>query len=241
MMQRMKSCASKLTVQIAGVRQKLVWNPLVNLNFYYFTAWNLTGIFKVHCALISNRFSNVRRCWNLAASQTYSLSDIPYFTTVIIMCTTCDKCGWKSNEVKSGGPIQEYGCKLNLALEEVIFTFLLKHKESPPIKTIVSLLCKGASSRWPKHLEYFMAWKWNLQLQEVDLARDLLKSDTCSMSIPELDLEVGPGALSGRFTTVEGLLIATKNQLTVSIVWIVLCEDNHRRTAQIDKHLSSAI
>lgn len=27
-------------------------------------------------------------------------------------------------------------------------------------------------------------------LQDVDLARDVLKSDTCSMRIPELDLEV---------------------------------------------------
>lgn len=52
-------------------------------------------------------------------------------------------------------------------------------------------------------------------LQDIDLARDVLKSDTCSMSIPELDLEVGPGALSGRFTTVEGLLVATRDQLKV--------------------------
>ncbi|VDO09492.1 unnamed protein product [Brugia timori] len=50
-------------------------------------------------------------------------------------------------------------------------------------------------------------------MQEIDLARDVLKSDTCSMSIPELDLEVGFGALSGRFTTVEGLLVATRDQL----------------------------
>lgn len=33
------------------------------------------------------------------------------------------------------------------------------------------------------------------------------------MSIPELEIEIGAGALSGRFTTVEGLLTATKNQL----------------------------
>lgn len=45
------------------------------------------------------------------------------------------------------------------------------------------------------------------------MARDVLKSDTCSLSIPEFDLEVGPGALSSRFTTVEGLLNATKDQI----------------------------
>jgi len=46
-----------------------------------------------------------------------------------------------------------------------------------------------------------------------DLTRDVLKSETCSMSIPELDLEVGPHALCGRFTTVEGLLVAMRDQL----------------------------
>jgi zinc finger protein len=40
-----------------------------------------------------------------------------------------------------------------------------------------------------------------------------LQSDTCSLEIPELKLEVGPNALSGRFSTVEGLLLAMKDQL----------------------------
>uniref|UniRef100_A0A915PQZ4 Zinc finger ZPR1-type domain-containing protein n=1 Tax=Setaria digitata TaxID=48799 RepID=A0A915PQZ4_9BILA len=93
-------------------------------------------------------------------------TDIPYFTTVILMCTVCDTCGWKSNEVKSGSAIRSHGCRLTVSIEE-----------------------------------------------ETDLARDVLKSDTCSMSIPELDLEVGCGALSGRFTTVEGLLVSTRDQL----------------------------
>ncbi|CAG9529947.1 unnamed protein product [Cercopithifilaria johnstoni] len=93
-------------------------------------------------------------------------TDIPYFTTVILMCTACDACGWKSNEVKSGAAIREHGCRLTVLIEK-----------------------------------------------DIDLARDVLKSDTCSMSIPELDLEVGSGAISGRFTTVEGLLVATRDQL----------------------------
>ncbi|XP_068159322.1 zinc finger protein ZPR1 [Drosophila tropicalis] len=46
-----------------------------------------------------------------------------------------------------------------------------------------------------------------------DLTRDVLKSETCSLSIPELDMEVGPNALCGRFTTVEGLLVAMRDQL----------------------------
>ncbi|XP_059477370.1 zinc finger protein ZPR1 [Neocloeon triangulifer] len=47
----------------------------------------------------------------------------------------------------------------------------------------------------------------------MDLKRDVLKSDTCDMQVPELDLEVGPHALGGRFSTVEGLLVAMKEQL----------------------------
>ncbi|KAL8287479.1 hypothetical protein RQP46_003337 [Phenoliferia psychrophenolica] len=39
-----------------------------------------------------------------------------------------------------------------------------------------------------------------------DLSRDILKSDTAGMQIPEIDLELNPGTLGGRFTTLEGLL-----------------------------------
>ncbi|EDW58040.1 zinc finger protein ZPR1 [Drosophila virilis] len=46
-----------------------------------------------------------------------------------------------------------------------------------------------------------------------DLTRDVLKSETCSLSIPELDMDVGPNALCGRFTTIEGLLVAMREQL----------------------------
>lgn len=47
-----------------------------------------------------------------------------------------------------------------------------------------------------------------------DYARDVLKSETCSLEVPELELSVGPSAVSGRFTTVEGLLKAMKDQLS---------------------------
>lgn len=46
-----------------------------------------------------------------------------------------------------------------------------------------------------------------------DFSRDILKSEFCSLAIPELEVEVGPHALGGRFTTVEGLLEAMKTQL----------------------------
>lgn len=39
------------------------------------------------------------------------------------------------------------------------------------------------------------------------------QSETCDLEIPELELTVGPHALGGRFTTVEGLIMAIKDQL----------------------------
>ncbi|CAJ0591385.1 unnamed protein product [Cylicocyclus nassatus] len=117
-------------------------------------------------------------------------TDIPYFQTVIIMALTCDKCGHKSNEVKSGGSIKDHGCRLSITIKE-----------------------------------------------DADLARDVLKSDTCSMRIPELDLEVGPGALCGRFTTVEGLLTATRDQLSAQSSFFMGDSAQNTERTQIAKFL----
>lgn len=51
--------------------------------------------------------------------------DIPYFQTVIIMSTKCDFCGYKSNDVKSGGVTQDLGCRLTVKIEEVGGNFKL--------------------------------------------------------------------------------------------------------------------
>ncbi|XP_072281865.1 zinc finger protein ZPR1 [Pyxicephalus adspersus] len=54
-----------------------------------------------------------------------------------------------------------------------------------------------------------------------DLTRDVLKSETCSINIPELEFELGMGALGGKFTTLEGLLkdirdlVVDKNPFTL--------------------------
>lgn len=48
-----------------------------------------------------------------------------------------------------------------------------------------------------------------------DLSRDVLKSDTCSVLIPELDFELMMGTLGGKFTTLEGLLVNIKDQLSM--------------------------
>ncbi|CCH41455.1 Zinc finger protein [Wickerhamomyces ciferrii] len=92
--------------------------------------------------------------------------NIPHFKDVIIMSTVCQSCGYKSNEVKTGGAIPEKGRRITLHIEE------------------------------PE-----------------DLARDILKSESCGLSIPELNLELNPGTLGGRFTTIEGLLTQVLEEL----------------------------
>ncbi len=92
--------------------------------------------------------------------------DIPHFQQVVLMNTSCDDCGYKSNDVKTGGEIPEKGRKMTIK-----------------VKTAE------------------------------DLARDILKSDSCALECPELNLSVNPGTLGGRFTTVEGLLTQVRDDL----------------------------
>ncbi len=92
--------------------------------------------------------------------------DIPHFQQVVLMNTSCDDCGYKSNDVKTGGEIPEKGRKM-----------IVKVKTAE------------------------------------DLARDILKSDSCALECPELNLSVNPGTLGGRFTTVEGLLTQVRDDL----------------------------
>lgn len=92
--------------------------------------------------------------------------DIPFFKEVLIMATTCDQCGYRSNEVKSGAEIPEKGKTLKLQLSSL-----------------------------------------------EDLSRDILKSDSCALEIPEIGLKLQTGTLGARFTTVEGLLLQVYNEL----------------------------
>lgn len=92
--------------------------------------------------------------------------NIPHFKDVIIMSTVCDQCGYKSNEVKTGGAIPAKGRKVTLKVTD------------------------------PE-----------------DLSRDVLKSETAGLTIPELHLDLTPGTLGGRFTTLEGLLRQVHDEL----------------------------
>ncbi|KAF8498742.1 zf-ZPR1-domain-containing protein [Russula emetica] len=47
-----------------------------------------------------------------------------------------------------------------------------------------------------------------------DLSRDILKSETCGLTIPEIDLALQAGTLGGRFTTLEGILEQVYGELS---------------------------
>lgn len=105
--------------------------------------------------------------------------EIPHFKQVVIMSTVCDHCGYRSNEVKTGGEVPEKGKKITLMVED-----------------------------------------------PSDLARDILKSESCALECPELSLSVNPGTLGGRFTTVEGLLTQVRDDLHQHIFNFGDNEDN---------------
>jgi len=44
--------------------------------------------------------------------------DIPHFKEVILMSTVCDYCGYKSNEVKTGGEVSKMGRRIILKVED---------------------------------------------------------------------------------------------------------------------------
>lgn len=50
----------------------------------------------------------------------------------------------------------------------------------------------------------------------VDLRRDVIKSDSASIEIPELEFEIEHGSLGGMYTTVEGLLGCVEDRLKAS-------------------------
>ncbi|XP_037361522.1 zinc finger protein ZPR1 [Talpa occidentalis] len=116
--------------------------------------------------------TNCPEC-NAPAQTNMKLVQIPHFKEVIIMATNCEKCGHRTNEVKSGGAIEPLGIRITFHITDAS-----------------------------------------------DMTRDLLKSETCSVEIPELEFELGMAVLGGKFTTLEGLLkdireLVTKNPFTL--------------------------
>nr|POE54104.1 zinc finger protein zpr1 [Quercus suber] len=92
--------------------------------------------------------------------------NIPHFKQVVLMSTVCETCGYRSNEVKTGGEVPAQGRRITLKVNS-----------------------------------------------QVDLARDILKSESAALACPELQLRVEPGTMGGRFTTVEGILTQIRRDL----------------------------
>ena len=108
-------------------------------------------------------------CANFA-EMNLTMVNIPYFKQVIVSALVCAHCGYRTNDVKTGGEFPEKGQCIWLDVE------------SP-----------------------------------VDLRRDILKSETCCLKIPACSVEVQPGTMGGRFTTVEGLLTQIRDDLHGSV------------------------
>lgn len=104
-------------------------------------------------------------CAGVAETRMFS-TRIPYFRDVVVMCTSCEACGYRDSELRSGGEIPARG-------------------------RTVTLVVRGPA----------------------DLGRDVIKSESSDLSVPELDLELGRGTLGGRVTTVEGLLVEVRDAL----------------------------
>jgi zinc finger protein len=66
------------------------------------------------------RFSTNCPSCNSPCDTNMKLTQIPYFKEVIIMATSCDVCGEKSNEVKSGSGIAPQGIRYKLVMNDPI-------------------------------------------------------------------------------------------------------------------------
>jgi len=58
-----------------------------------------------------------------------------------------------------------------------------------------------------------------------DLSRDILKSESCGLSIPEIELVLQAGTLGGRFTTLEGILDQVYEELSEKVFVDAKSED----------------
>ena len=104
------------------------------------------------------------------AKMFLQMVNIPYFKQVVLSTTDCSACGYKANDVKTGGEIPDKGKRITLRVTSA-----------------------------------------------EDLGRDILKSESCMLKIPDCKIEVVPGTMGGRFTTVEGLLTQIRDDLRSSI------------------------
>lgn len=73
------------------------------------------GFVIISHASISIDQSILSMVWCSLLSQS---TDIPHFKQVIVMATSCDHCGHRSNEVKAGTGVSERGSRITLRLTD---------------------------------------------------------------------------------------------------------------------------
>lgn len=61
--------------------------------------------------------ANCSHC-NAPSETNMHVMNIPHFKEVVLMATNCQQCGYKSNEVKAGGPISPKGKKITLRITD---------------------------------------------------------------------------------------------------------------------------
>merc|ERR1712176_1315613 len=87
------------------------------------------------------------------------MTKIPFFKEMIVMSFHCPHCGFRNNEVQSGGKVELNGVR------------------------VIAIIDKSR-----------------------DLNRQVVKSEHCTVKIPELNFEIPPQTQKGSLTTVEGLI-----------------------------------
>lgn len=104
------------------------------------------------------------------------LTSIPFFREVIVMSFRCEHCGASNNEIQSAGTIR---------------------RESDHLHRLVIVLTSFDSAEGTLYTAKI--------LDRVDLNRQIVRSASCEILIPELDLTLPPTS-RGQLTTVEGLI-----------------------------------
>lgn len=97
------------------------------------------------------------------------MTKIPFFKEMIVMSFRCDKCGYRNNEVQSGGKVELNGVR-------------------------VIAIVDGTR----------------------DLNRQVVKSEHCTVRIPELDFEIPSQTQKGSMTTIEGLIMKASADLKMT-------------------------
>lgn len=124
------------------------------------------------------------------------------------MSTNCHDCGYRDTEVKSGGATSEKGRKITLRVEDTddLSRDILK------VSITSYYLCSFHLSSFPSTFannslflyKFFLPPSLPLSLEKITNTHT--KSETAGLTIPEIELELNPGTLGGRFTTLEGIL-----------------------------------